>query len=70
MNKEVLSLETAEKLAKYEKTIEFLKNKIEKLEKSITKTPEYMAATFLKKEKAKYEEVLIMLEVRNERKNH
>lgn len=60
MKKEILSLETAQKLARYEKAIKYM-------ESYIKNEPDTVTTYSIKK---KFKEVLKILEVKNERKNY
>lgn len=60
MNKEILTLETAEKIARYEKAIEYMKSYIKNHPDTVTT----LAI------KSKLKEILKILEVKHERKNY
>lgn len=68
MNREILTLETAQKLARYDKAIKTLKERIDWIDKYISKNlhNHHFEVVGLIAEKGRYEEILKILEGVNE----
>ena len=66
MNYEILSIATSEKIGRYNKTIKYIKQELNDLNKLKTKTSNAIIQAKIKRDIAIYNNLLKMLEVKNE----